>query len=84
MSPSCATRLSCRDCSSVPNPRSTLKTRALTPMQRVKAKYPKAYCRDGLMSGDWYVYRGQYGSSPIASGITGKQAWANAAKALGL
>jgi hypothetical protein len=56
----------------------------MTPKQRVLKKYPKAYAKDGLMSGDWYVYRGQFGSEPIGSGWTPQQAWAAAAKWLGI
>jgi hypothetical protein len=52
-----------------------------TAKRKVQKKYPRAYSK---MSGDWYIYRGEFGSSPISSGITPKQAWTNAAKALHL
>ena len=53
----------------------------LTAKQRVLKRFPKAYARDGLMSGDWYVYipRGD-GVRSLGKGGTPAQAWAAAAR----
>ena len=56
-----------------------------TPKQRVLKKHPKAYAKEGLMSGDWYIYipRGR-GHIPIAKELNAKAAWAAAATAEGV
>lgn len=54
-----------------------------TAKQRVLKKYPGAYAKEGLMSGDWYIYR-KSGSEyvAIAKAETAKLAWKQAADSL--
>jgi hypothetical protein len=53
-----------------------------TAKAKVLKKYPKAYAKEGIMSGDWYVFQGNYGHPPLASGTTAQQAWKRAAESL--
>lgn len=45
----------------------------------VREKYPTAYAREGLMSGNWYIYRAKDSQQILASAYTVKQAWKIAA-----
>lgn len=51
--------------------------------KRVLKRYPGAYAKEGLMSGNWYVYRVKGRSHIVAgTGRTAKEAWAHAAYCL--
>jgi hypothetical protein len=59
------------------------KKKSLTPKQRVLQKCPKAYAHEGLMSGEWYIYKTSgHCHVAVAKGATPRQAWAEAAKLL--
>lgn len=49
---------------------------------KVLKKYPRAYAKEGLMSGDWYVFSGRFGRPPLASGTSPQQAWKRASEML--
>lgn len=45
----------------------------------VRSKYPTAYAKEGLMSGNWYIYRAKDSQHILASAVTARQAWKIAA-----
>ena len=52
----------------------------LTPKQRVMKKYPQSFAQEGLISGNWYVYRKANRDRILGAGPTANSAWNEAAK----
>lgn len=51
-----------------------------TAKARVIRKFPKACSKQGLLSGQWYVYRNSIKDRCLGMGDTARQAWREAAK----
>lgn len=60
----------------------------MTPKQKVLKKYPRAYAKEGLMSGDWYIYipvgKNSDSYRCLGSGYNARKAWEAVAQSLHL